>query len=112
MSKRTKSIGEIGSREASWQDIVILCRKCGGKLKGGFGEKGRDDLRGALRHALRATGRRRAVRVLETGCFGICPKGAVVALRGKAPGRILIVPQGQPAARVLETLGLSPDGAS
>ena len=108
MGKRAKRIGEIGSREASWQELVILCRKCGGKLKGGFGEDGRSDLRGALRDALRETGRRGAVRILETGCFGICPKRAVVALRGTAPGRILIVPEGQPAATVLETLGLDP----
>jgi predicted metal-binding protein len=101
--------GEIGTREAAWQDLIVLCRKCGGKLKGGFGDDGRDDLRDALRDELRAVGRRRDFRIIETGCLGICPKGGVVAMRGSDAGRILIVPQGQAAGRVLETLGVKPN---
>jgi hypothetical protein len=96
----------IGSQVASWRDLVIVCRKCGGRLKGGFGEDGRDDLRSVLRDGLRAVGRKRDVRVIETGCLGICPKGAVVAIRGSEPGRILLVPQGQTPGRILETLGV------
>jgi len=95
-------------RQAPWQDLVLLCRKCGGKLKGGFGDEGRDDLRSALRDGLREAGRRRDFRVVETGCLGICPKGGVVALRGSDPGRILIVPQGQAIVGVLEALGVNP----
>ena len=98
----------IGVRPASWREIVILCRKCGGKLKGGFGDEGRDDLRAVLRKALREAGRRRDVRVIETGCLGVCPKRAVVALRSSVPGQLLIVPQGQPAAAVLDSLGIIP----
>lgn len=85
----------------------MLCRKCGGKLKGGFGEKGRAGLRSALRDELRDLGRRREIRVIETGCFGVCPKNAVVAARGSDPGRLLIVPQGQPAGAVLDALGVT-----
>lgn len=108
MSKKNKVVaGQIDSREAAWQDLVILCRKCGGKLKGGFGDKGRDDLRSALRDGLREAGRRRDVRIIETDCLGVCPKGGVVAMRGSEPGRILIVPQGQSAGQVLETLGVA-----
>ncbi len=95
-------------REVAWRELVVLCRKCGGKLKGGFGDGGRDELRAALRQALRLAGRRREVRIIETGCLGVCPKGAVVALRGAAPGQLLIVPQGEPAASVLAGLGISP----
>ena len=98
----------IGARQASWRDLVILCRKCGGKLKGGFGDEGRDDLRSILRQALRQAGRRRDVRIIETGCLGVCPKRAVVVLRGSMPGQLLIVPQGQPAASVLDSLGIIP----
>ena len=87
---------------------MILCRKCGGKLDGGFGDDGRDDLRSALRDGLREAGRRRDIRIIETGCLGICPKGGVVALRGSEPGRVLIVSQGQSTGHVLETLGVSP----
>lgn len=109
VSKKNKAVaGQIDSREAAWQDLVILCRKCGGKLKGGFGDKGRDNLRSALRDSLREAGRRRDVRIIETDCLGICPKGGVVAMRGSEPGRILIVPQGQAAGQVLETLGVTP----
>lgn len=110
VSKKNKSRRipvEIGSRVASWRELIVVCRKCGGRLKGGgFGENGSDDLRSALRDGLREAGRKRDVRLVETGCLGICPKGAVVAIRGSEPGRILIVPQGQPAASVLETLGV------
>ncbi len=110
MGKKHKTIpGEIGTRHAAWQDLVILCRKCGGKLKGGFGDDGRDDLRDALRDGLRAAGRRRDFRIIESGCLGICPKGGVVALRGSEPGRVLIVPRGQAAGSVLETLGVKPN---
>lgn len=109
MSKKSKAAPDgIGTHQASWQDLVILCRKCGGKLDGGFGDDGRDDLRSALRDGLREAGRRRDIRIIETGCLGICPKGGVVTLRGSEPGRVLIVSQGQSTGHVLETLGVSP----
>lgn len=109
MGKKSRAApDQIDRRQAPWQDLVLLCRKCGGKLKGGFGDEGRDDLRSALRDGLREAGRRRDFRVVETGCLGICPKGGVVALRGSDPGRILIVPQGQAIVGVLEALGVNP----
>ncbi len=108
VGKKIKPSQPIGARQAAWRELVILCRKCGGKLKGGFGDDGRDDLRTALRDALRQAGRRRDVRIIEAGCFGVCPKRAVVALRGSLPGQLLIVPQGQPAAAVLDGLGIIP----
>jgi hypothetical protein len=108
IDRRQAPTDQIDRRQAPWQDLVLLCRKCGGKLKGGFGDEGRDDLRSALRDGLREAGRRRDFRVVETGCLGICPKGGVVALRGSDPGRILIVPQGQAIVGVLEALGVNP----
>lgn len=108
IDRRQAPTDQIDRRQAPWQDLVLLCRKCGGKLKGGFGDEGRDDLRSALRDGLREAGRRRDFRVVETGCLGICPKGGVVALRGSDPGRILIVPQGQAIVGVREALGVNP----
>ena len=109
MSKKSKAApDEIGRRQASWQDLVILCRKCGGKLDGGFGDKGRHGLRSVLREGLREAGRRRDFRIVETGCLGICPDGGVVALLGSEPGRILIVPRGQAVGGVLAALGVNP----
>ncbi len=109
MGKKSSRAEAIESREASWQEVVLLCGKCGGKLKGGFGEKGRDGLRDALRDTLRETGRRRDVRLVETGCLGVCPRDAVVALRGADPARLLIVPPGQPGGAVLAALGVKPN---
>ncbi len=108
VGKKIKPPPPIGVRQASWRELVVLCRKCSGKLEGGFGDEGRDDLRTVLRRALREAGRRRDVRIIETGCLGVCPKRAVVALRGSMPGQLLIVSQGQPAAGVLDSLGIIP----
>ena len=109
MSRKNKTAPDtIVTRQAPWQDIVVLCRKCGGKLDGGFGDQGRDDLRSVLRDGLRDAGRKRDFRIVETGCLGICPKGGVAALRGSEPDRILIVPQGQAAGGLLETFGVRP----
>ncbi len=108
MGKKIKpSPQPIVGRQAAWRELVVLCRKCTGKLKGGFGDDGREDLRVVLREVLREAGRRHEVRVIETGCLGVCPKRAVVALHGSMPGQLLIVPQGQPAASVLDSLGIS-----
>ena len=105
-----QSPGEIGQRKAAWHDLVVLCRKCGGKRPGGFGADGEDDLRAALRRELRETGHKRRVRVVETGCLGVCPKRAVVAFRATDPGRLLIVPRGQPLVDVVAALGLTAPG--
>lgn len=87
-----------------WQDVLLLCRKCGRKLDGGFGEDGTQALRRVLREALRERGRRRDVRVMEVGCLGVCPKGAVTMARGARPGELLVVPQGTEAGVVLDRL--------
>ncbi len=102
MSKR--SAGGIAVVPTPWQDILLLCKKCGRKLDGGFGADGEDSLRGALREALRERGQRRTVRVLEVGCFGVCPKGAVVVGRGGRPGELLVVPGGTEADALLDRM--------
>ena len=75
-----------------WQDIVLVCRKCSKKLDGGFGPGGDESLGRALKSALRQSGRRQTVRVIETKCLGLCPRGAVTVLRGSEPGVMLAVP--------------------
>jgi predicted metal-binding protein len=84
-----------------WQDVVVLCRKCSKKLDGGFGPDGGATLARTLKQALRDTGRRRTVRVIETKCLGLCPRGAVTLLRGSQPGALLAVPAGTDPATVL-----------
>jgi hypothetical protein len=49
---------------------VLVCRKCLKRMAGG----------GKLRKRLKASLKQRsAARLVLTNCFGICPKGAVVA---------------------------------
>jgi predicted metal-binding protein len=97
---------EPGIRAAltPWQDIVLVCRKCSRKLDGGFGKHGDAKLRTELKLALRAAGRRRQVRVVETGCFSLCPKRAVSVMRASRPGEILVVPEGTEAGEILRRL--------
>lgn len=53
---------------------------------------------------MRDRGQRRGVRVLETGCMGICPKHGVTALNATRPNTIHIIPAGTDAVDVARTL--------
>ena len=86
--------GAVMTVQTGWRDTVLICRKCSKKLDGGFGKGGEQTLRTALRERLRETGQRRAVRIIETGCFGVCPKRAVVACLGRQPERLLVLGEG------------------
>ena len=98
---------------ASCREVVLVCRKCSKKLDGGFGSDGTERLAKALRQRLGGTKgrvaklRRRAVAVVEVGCLDICPKGAIVAVRGGDPSRWLLVPKGAALPEVERRLGLS-----
>jgi predicted metal-binding protein len=94
----------IRTARTPWEDVVLICRKCSRKLDGGFGKDGASSLRSELKLALRAAGRRRQVRGVETGCFSVCPKRAVSVMRGARPDEILVVPAGADAAEVLRRL--------
>ncbi len=91
----------IETISTAWEEVVIVCGKCSKKLDGGFGPEGDVSLGRALKRALRDAGRRRTVRVIETKCLGLCPKGAVTVLPSGRPGAILTVPGGTDAADVL-----------
>lgn len=97
-------MSETTSLSTPWTQVVLVCRKCGKKLDGGFGGKRKDSLKSHLRQALRQAGRRRDVRVLETACFGICPKRGVTALNATHPGTLHVIPAGAPAEEALGTL--------
>ena len=94
----------ITATATSFTQVVLVCRKCSKKLGGGYGPDGEDSLARALKAELRETGRRRAVRVIETKCLGLCPKGAVTVLPAGAPGSLLSVPKATPAAEILARL--------
>ena len=76
---------DIVDRQTPWTRIILVCGKCSRKLDGGYGPKQADSLRTALKHELKQAGHRRTVRVVETKCFGLCPKKAVVALDSHNP---------------------------
>jgi len=95
---------ELQSRPTPWKTVILVCRKCGKKLDGGFGPKQRDRLRTELRKALHAAGRRREVKVIETSCFGVCPKRGVTALNASRPGVLHVVPAGASPEQTLRAL--------
>lgn len=94
----------IVSRPTPWNTVILVCAKCSRKLDGGYGDKRQKSLRTALNDVLRETGRRRQVRVVETKCFGLCPKKAVVALNASHPNQMLSVPRGTAARATLDRL--------
>jgi predicted metal-binding protein len=94
--------GDIVPIETGWRETILICRKCGKRLGGGFGKDGKATLRAALRQELRKHGRRRSVRLIETGCFGICPKKGVTVGLGSAAGELLVVGKGAELSRLLD----------
>ncbi len=93
------------ARPTGWIDAILICRKCGKKLDGGFGVDGTDSLRKALRTVLRASGERQRIGLIDISCLGLCPKGAVTVLRASQPGEMRIVPAGADAAALLTLPG-------
>ncbi|MCK9542024.1 MAG: hypothetical protein M0R03_08345 [Novosphingobium sp.] len=98
----TKAVREIAVK---WDDILLVCRKCGKKLDGGFGAKQDDRLDKVLRKEIKR-GKRR-VKVVPVPCLDICPKNAVTVLKGGAPGSAFLVPRGADAGDVLRAMGLA-----
>jgi predicted metal-binding protein len=108
MSDPFKNDRPIKRVKADWSEVVLVCRKCSKKLKGGFGEDGDQKLAKALRKAIGAKGkgRKASAAVIEVDCLDVCPKGAVVAVRASAPREWAVVPRGASMAAVAEKLGL------
>jgi predicted metal-binding protein len=110
MGKKHKAVsGEIMTVAGPWRDMLLVCRKCSRKLDGGFGPDRKESLPDAFKQVLRATGRRRVVRILEVGCLGVCPKDAVTVMRGAMPGEMLVVPEGLELAALAARLAAPPD---
>lgn len=97
--------------KADWNEVVLVCRKCSKKLKGGFGEDGDQKLAKVLRKAIGAKGkgRKALAAVIEVDCLNVCPKGGVVAVKASTPREWAVVPRGASTASVVERLGLSRD---
>lgn len=94
----------ISATPAPWQQVALVCGKCSRKLGGGFGKKGKHGLQDVLKEAAKVAGQRRAVRVMEVGCLGLCPKRAVSAVSSARPDEVLVVPAGAEGTAVLARL--------
>lgn len=98
----------IKTAKTEWRDVVLVCKKCSKKIKGGgFGPDGDKTLKKALRKYLKAgKGRKTELAVIETGCFDVCPKDAVIAVNAVEPKQLLIVPVGADLLEVKARLKL------
>lgn len=95
------------SVRSDWSNTLLVCRKCSKRLGGGFGPKGRTPLAKALRKHLGVKkGRKATFGIVEVKCLGVCPKGAVTVINGKAPGEWLLVKAGGDLDAVAIGLGL------
>ena len=93
--------------KTKWRDVVLVCKKCSKKLEGGFGPDGDKTLKKALRKYLHAgKGKKAELAVIETACFDVCPRNAVVAVNAANPKALLIVPVGADLLEVKARLGL------
>ena len=99
----------IKTAKTEWQDVVLVCRKCTKKLKRkGFGPDQDRSLRKALKRWLKpGKGLKARVAVVETGCFDLCPKGAVVAANARTPERLLVIAPGTDLTEIRDGLNLS-----
>lgn len=98
-------MAKIQAASARWKGAVIVCRKCGKRLKGGFGSKGKTPLAKELRRYLGVKkGRKAGIGIVETGCLGLCPKGGVTVIDGSRPGEWLVIPAGTSVEEVADRL--------
>ncbi len=92
---------------SNWRSAVLVCRKCSKKLDGGFGPDGDERLAKALRRQLALRkGRKAAAGVVEVGCLGVCPKGAVTVIDGADAREWLLVRPGADLDALARTLHL------
>ena len=102
-TRRLKSV------RSDWSNTLLVCRKCSKRLDGGFGPKGRTPLAKALRkHLGEKKGRKGTIGIVEVKCLGVCPRGAVTVINGKAPGEWLLVKAGADLDALAMGLGLPP----
>lgn len=95
------------SVRSNWKTAILVCRKCSKKVDGGFGPKGNQPLGKALKkHLSLKKGRKGDAGILDVGCLGICPKGAVTVVNGAASRDWLLVKPGKDLDALAAELGL------
>ncbi len=88
--------------------LVAICKKCGKKIGGGFGDDGSKSLAKALVKTLGLPKWKRSpIRIVETGCMKLCPRGAVAVSTSRNPGLVYVVPTETPVIDVATQLELT-----
>jgi len=73
-----------------WQTVVLVCGRCRRRNDGEVDLKTREVVR-AMSRGLGS----RSVRVVKSGCLGLCPKRAIaIGLAGAGPARAAVVRNG------------------
>ncbi|MFE1600163.1 (2Fe-2S) ferredoxin domain-containing protein [Methylobacterium sp. ID0610] len=92
---------------APWNDLVVVCAKCA-KRQGSGGKAVRKD----LKRAFKRTRPDRKVRVVETGCLGLCPKRSLTFATAASlrAGRLVVIDPATEAEAMAQVL--VPESAS
>ena len=102
--KTPSGIRTVATRSAT---LVAICKKCGKKVGGGFGDGGGQSLAKALKKGLDLPKWKRSpIRIVETGCMKLCPKGAVAVTTSGDARLVYVIPAGTPVGEVAAHLGL------
>ena len=99
MSRSTDDSDTTTWHEGRWSTLAFVCRKCAKRAE-------RGGLRTALRDALKARTGERRIRVLATGCLGICPKRGVALAtpRHLAARQVVVLGNDHPVADAADAL--------
>jgi predicted metal-binding protein len=99
-------LGRVSLAKAPAAQTIFVCAKCAKKLPGRPGPKG---VRAVLKEALKRLGPTKSwgkVRIVQAGCFDLCPKRRQVLASGRtlANGRLVVVDANLEADAALEVL--------
>jgi hypothetical protein len=103
---KLEAAGRISLARAPADETIFICSKCAKKLPGRPGAKG---VRAVLKNALKRLGPAKGwgkVRIVQAGCFDLCPKHRQVLASGRtlANGRLVVVDADLAADAALDAL--------
>jgi len=98
--------GRVSLAKAPAAQTIFICAKCAKKLPGRPGPKG---VRAVLKEALKRLSPTKGwgkVRIIQAGCFELCPKRRQVLASGRtlAQGKLVVVDADLEADAALEAL--------
>jgi hypothetical protein len=101
-----KTVGRVKLAKAPAAQTIFICTKCAKKLPGRPGAKA---VRAVLKTALKRLGPAKGwgrVRIVQAGCFDLCPKRRQVLASGRtlANGRLVVVEADLEPQAALEAL--------